>query len=114
MTAGILKSNQKQTYKGLHISDKEIYQAVINVIDAGENIKVNGGDDIDNNGPIEPHPTWCNILKAVSMIGKYTNDLNDPLAQKNEALLGTFTRQLCLEETRAMKDAVLTDFFKKS
>jgi hypothetical protein len=48
----------------------------------------------------------------VSTIGKYTNDLNDPVAQKIEALLGSFTRQLRLEETRHMKNAVLTDFFK--
>lgn len=95
-------------------SDQEIYQAVIDAIDAHENIEVNGGDVIDNDGPIEPPPTQHDILKAVSTIGKYTNDLSDPLARKIEALLGTFARQLCFEETRAMKDALLTDFFEKS
>ena len=93
-------------------SDKEIYQAVINSISTCENIEINGGDDVDDDGPVEPHPTRREVLKAVSTIGKYTNDLNDPFAQKIEALLGSFTRQLRLEETRRMKNAFLTDFFK--
>ena len=68
--------------------------------------------NFDDDGPVEPHPTRREVLKAVSTIGKYTNDLNDPFAQKIEALLGSFTRQLRLEETRRMKNAFLTDFFK--
>ena len=93
-------------------SDEEIYQAVIDSISARENIEINGGDDVDIDGPVEPHPTRREVLKAVSTIGKYTNDLNDPFAQKIEALLGSFTRQLRLEETGHMKNTVLTDFFK--
>ena len=61
------------------------------------------------NGPIEPAPTRREVLKAVSTFGQYTNDLNDPFTRKIEALLGSFTRQLCLEETRHMKNSVLTD-----
>ena len=65
-----------------------------------ENIEINGGDDVDDNsdGPVEPYPTRREVLKAVSTIRKYTNDLNDPFAWKIEALLGSFTRQLHLEE----------------
>ena len=70
-----------------------------------------GGDDVDD-GPVEPHPTHHEVLKVVSTIGKYANDLNDPFSRKIEALLGSFTRQLHHEETRHMKNAVLTDFFK--
>jgi hypothetical protein len=94
------------------MSDEEIYQAIINSIIARENIEINSGDVVDDNGPVEPYPTRCEVLKAVPTIGKYTNDLNDPVARKIEALLGSFTRQLHLEETRHMKNAVLTDFFK--
>ena len=93
-------------------SDEEIYQAVIDSISARENIEINGGDDVDVDGPVEPYPTRREVLKAVSTIGKYTNDLNDPFAQKIEALLGSFTKQLHLEETKRMKNTVLTDFFK--
>jgi hypothetical protein len=37
-------------------SDDEIYQAVINAINARANIEINGGDDV-NDVPLEPHPT---------------------------------------------------------
>ena len=93
-------------------SDLEIYQAVIDSIHARENIEINGGDDVDDDGPVEPHPTRREVLKAVSTIRKYTNNLNDPFVRNIEALLGSFTRQLRLEETRHMKNAVLTDFFE--
>ena len=38
-------------------SDKEIYHAVMDSIKARENIDINGGDDFDDNSPMEPHPT---------------------------------------------------------
>ena len=75
--------------------DQEIYQAIINSISARENIEINGGDD----GPVEPRPTHHEVYKVVSIIGKYTNDLNDPLARKIDVLLGSSTRQLHHEET---------------
>ena len=34
-------------------STDEIYQAVINAIDACENINENGGDDLDSDGPVQ-------------------------------------------------------------
>jgi hypothetical protein len=52
------------------------------------------------------------IYQAV--IGKYTNDMNDPLGRKFETLLGSLNRQLHLEEPRGLKDAILTDFFDQS
>jgi hypothetical protein len=76
-------------------SDKEIYQAVIDSSTARENLDINSGDDVDDDGPVEPLLTRRDVLKGVSTIGKYTNDMNDPL----EALLGSLNRQLRLEET---------------
>ena len=64
-------------------------------ITARENININGGDDIDNN-PVEPLLTCHDVLKAVSTIKKYTNNLNDPMAWKIEVLLGSFNRQFHL------------------
>ena len=94
-------------------SDQEIYEAVIDAITACENLDISGSDDVGN-GPIEPCPTCRDVLKAVSIIEKYTSDLNDPLARKIEALLGLFNRQLHLKEARGMKNAALTDFFMRS
>jgi len=59
-------------------------------------------------------PTRRDVLKVVSTIGKYTNELNDPLAWKIEALLGSFNGQLRLKETSTMKDTLLTDFYQRS
>ena len=70
-------------------SDKEIYQAIIDAITVCENINVIGGDDVDDE-LVEPCPTWHDVFKAASTIGKYTNKLNDALAGKIEALLGLF------------------------
>ena len=63
-------------------SDTEIYQAVVSAIDACENMEINGGDDVDNINdiPLEPHPSQHDVLKAVSTIGRYIDDLNDPIA----------------------------------
>jgi hypothetical protein len=47
-------------------SDHEIYQAVMDAIDARENVEINGGDDVDNDIPLEPCPTRHDILKAIS------------------------------------------------
>lgn len=95
-------------------SDKEIYQAVIDSIAARENIEINGGDDVDEDIPIEPRPTCRNVLKAVSTINSYINDMNNPVARKFETILSSSRRQLCLEATKSLEETVLTDFFQKS
>ena len=91
-------------------SDIEIYQAVIDAIDARANIEING-DGGDDDVPLDPRPTRRDVLKAVSTITRYTDNMNESIARKLEALLGDFKRQLRLDETKQMKDSVLTDFF---
>ena len=96
-------------------SDKEIYQSVMDAIKARENIDINGGDDVDAiQVPTDPFPTHRDVLKAVSTIRRYIEDLNDPIARKMEALLGTFNMKIRLDESRVLKNTVLTDFFQKS
>jgi hypothetical protein len=93
-------------------SDVEIYQAVIDAIDACANMEANSGDDVDD-VPFVPRPTRRDVLKAASTITRYTEDMNEPIACKMEALLGAFNRQLRLDETRGMKDTRLTEFFQR-
>jgi hypothetical protein len=77
-----------------------IYQAVMDSIMAHENVEINSGDDVNEDDMhIKPCPTWHDILKAVSTISRYAEDLNYPIAHKFEALLGSFNRQIRLEET---------------
>jgi len=94
-------------------SDTEIYQAVIDAINAHENMEINGGDNVDDNICLKPYPNRRDILKAVSTIGRYIEDLNEPIAHRMEALLGPFNMQLCLDETKSMKTTVLTDYFQR-
>jgi hypothetical protein len=95
-------------------SDKEIYCAVMDSIKACENIDINGGDDVDDDSPMKPHPTCCDVLKVLSTIGKCIEDSNDPVAHKLDILLGTFNQQLHLKETQSMRSTFVTNFFQKS
>ena len=94
----------------METSGKEIYQAIIDAIEARDAMDINGGDKLDV--VVEPVPTWRELLKVVSTIRKYTDGSNNSLVRKIDALLGTFTGQLHFEETQRMKDSVITDFFK--
>ena len=95
-------------------SDEDIYQAVIDSIAACENIKINSGDNVNEDDiPIKPHPTQRDILKAVSTINRYLDDLNNPIACKLKGLLGSFNRQLHLEESQNTKETVITNFFQR-
>ena len=98
------------------VSDKKIYQAVINAIAAHDNLDLNGHDDGNDGDSIEeaslePPPSWRDVAKAVATINRYIEKLNDPLARKVEALLGTFNRQLHLNEAKSLKDTLMTDYF---
>jgi hypothetical protein len=73
-------------------------------------LEINGADDIDDE-IIEPRPTRRDVLKAVSTVSKYIDELDDPVSRTIERLLGSFNRQLRLEETKNLKDTVLTDYF---
>ena len=97
----------------LEMSDHEIYQAVMDAINAQENIEINGRDDVDDDLPSEPCPTHWDVLKAVSTIGRYIDDLNEPIAHKMEAILGSFNRQLHLDENKTMRTTLLTDLFQQ-
>ncbi|KAN0105414.1 hypothetical protein V8E52_003287 [Russula decolorans] len=46
-----------------------------------------------------------------SLITDYTDTINDPIARKIEGLLSSFSRQICLEQSRGMKETVITDYF---
>ena len=46
------------------------------------------------------------VLRAISTIVQYVSDLNDPVARKAKAVLGSLTRFLHREESCTMKDTV--------
>ena len=84
----------------MEASDKEIFE---DAIQARENL--------EKDGPVHPRPSRRDVLRAISTIVQYVSDLNDPVARKAKAVLGSLTRFLRREESCTMKDTVLTDFF---
>ena len=83
----------------------------MDAIDTHEIININGGDDIEDCVPPDPHPTHCDLLKAVSTVCRYIEDLNDPIARKMEAHLASFNMKIRLDRTKSLKNTLLTDFF---
>ena len=80
----------------LGTSDKEIYQAVIEACDV---MDINGADS-EVDVVVEPVPTRRELLKAVSIIRKH---IDGSLTWKIDALLGSFTWQLCFEEWKIVQ-----------
>ena len=73
----------------------------------------NGGDNVDEDGPVEPRPSHRDVLKAISTIICYVSEINDPLARKIEGLLGSLTRFIRKDEAQSMRNTLLTDFFQQ-
>lgn len=94
-------------------SDLEIFKAVMEAVEARENIEAQGGDDADCRPP-EPRPTHLQALKAASTLCHYIEELNDPIARKMEAILSSFNRKIRLERNKTLTETVLTDFFRKA
>ncbi|KAF8984899.1 hypothetical protein BDQ17DRAFT_1377164 [Cyathus striatus] len=90
MTIDSLLNPEGELHVSTETSDNEIFQAVIDLIAARENLEVTGGDDVDENIPVEPLPTRHDVLKAVSTIKRYTEDMDDPFSCKVDTILGSF------------------------
>jgi hypothetical protein len=112
MDIGSLLNLAGESHVLTEASDSDIYQAVTEAFEACENLEINGGDDVDEDGPVKPRPARSAILQASSMISDYLATENDPFAQEFEELLGTFSRRLHLDAAKSMKNTVLTDFFR--
>ena len=84
----------------------------LDAVKARENNEINGGDDVDEGVDTEPLLTRREVLKAVSTINKYIDGLDDPVSRKIEGLLRSFNQQLHLNETKTMKNTVLTNYFQ--
>jgi hypothetical protein len=92
-------------------TDKEIFKAVMDAHEKHKNIDITGSDDVDDSSPIKHCPTSCKALQAISLITDYTDFINDPIACKLKALLGHFSRQISVEQSRGMKETIITDYF---
>ncbi|KAF8991656.1 hypothetical protein BDQ17DRAFT_1432922 [Cyathus striatus] len=90
MTIDSLLNLEGESHVSTETSDNEIFQAVMDSIAAHENLEVIGGDDVDEDIPVEPLPTHRDVLKAISTIKRYTEDMDDPFSCKVDTILGSF------------------------
>jgi len=96
----------------METTDGEIYQAVLDAWQAQKDALINGGhDDIEDDSPVEPFPTYCEMLEAASVINKYIKTLNSPLAWKLTTDLASLSHQMCLERSQAIQSMYITDYF---
>ena len=68
-----LLNPQNEVHIMTEASNKDIYQAVMDAVEAHENLEKNGEDDVDDDGPIKPCPSHQDVLKAVSTIVQYVS-----------------------------------------
>jgi hypothetical protein len=89
-------------------TDEEIFQAVL---DAQEAAQDDGGDG-DDDETVEACPTCCEVLQAAAVINRYIDSVDDPVARKLEAILGSFGQLMRLEVLCSMVPTQLTDYFR--
>ncbi|KAG2354157.1 hypothetical protein BDR07DRAFT_1494994 [Suillus spraguei] len=93
------------------VSNEDICRAVLVARNAQEEGPINGGDDdIEDDSPLEPCPTHHEVFQAASVINRYIEHLDDPIAHKLEAILASFRHEIHLEESRSMSATHLTDY----
>ena|ERR1700730_7752156 len=92
-------------------TDNEIFTAVMDAFKNRENSEATGGDDDDDSGPVKPCPTTAEALQAISLLNNYMDTLNNPISRKLEGILASFSRQISMEQSREMKDTVITNYF---
>ena len=69
-------------------------------------------DDMDVE-VLEPLPTRREILDAVSVIERYIDDMNDPIARKLDSVLVSFRRELRIKESKSLISTKMTDYFRR-
>ena len=90
-------------------TDEEICQAVLA---AHEKQTANGGDDtIEDDASPEPHPTYCEVFRAASVINRYVEHIDNLVARKLEATLASFGHQIRLERSQTLTTTQITDYF---
>ena len=88
---------------------EDIFNAVMEARREDEALQM---DDMDVE-VLEPLPTRREILDAVSVIKRYIDDMNDPIAQKLDSVLVSFRRELRIKESKSLISTKMTDYFRR-
>ena len=95
-------------------TDEEICQAVLAAHDAQEGGDTNGlgGDgNGEDDAPVECSPTYREVFQATSVIDRYIEHVDNPVARKLEALLASFRHEMRLERSQTLTTTQITDYF---
>jgi len=93
-------------------TDEEICRTVLATHKAQEGGPISSGDnDVVEDAPVEPCPTHCELLQAVSTINRYVDYVDYLVARKLEGVLASFTHQLQLERSQTLMTTHILDYF---
>ena len=81
---------------------------------AQENANNMGSDDVDDTPLWKPLPSHHEVLQAALAINRYVQNIDDPLACRVEAVLGSLGCQTHYESQLDKVDSKITDFFQLS
>lgn len=79
-------------------TDEEICQTVLATCNEQEG---GGCDDIEDDIPVEPNPTYKEVIQALSTINKYAGGMDDPIARNVETVLASFAHRV---RSRGLRD----------
>ena len=88
--------------------ERRTRKIVANAIEARDAMDKNGRDSM----LLSLSQLSIELIKAVLTIRKHINGSNDSRLWKIDAILGSFTWQLCFEKTQRMENSTITDFFE--
>ena len=115
MDINSLLNPEDESIVAAEMTDEEICQAVLEVQEMREKMPITGSDDVGDSDDVllEARPTYREVLLATSVINRYIDGIDSPVARQMEAVLPPFTRQIRLEQSRTMVSTNITDYFTR-
>jgi len=91
---------------------KEICQAVLAAHKAQEEGLISGeGNDVEDDAPGEPVPTYSEIAQAMSIVARGIEYDQDPAACKLEVALASYGHQMWSARSQALTTTQITNYF---
>jgi len=91
---------------------KEICQAVLAAHKAQEEGLISGeGNDVEDDTPGEPVPTYSEIAQAMSIVARGIEYDQDPAACKLEVALASYGHQMQSARSQALTTTQITNYF---